>query len=299
MENNNINEGLKQLKRSLLLMKYDSKKTLSENVVFVGEQQNQFDPNWRTKLPANFAQKDPNVKTTLDLARELNKQSPAAPQSPAQPDPNKWPKQFACVQKIPNIKLYQIEEGSQPYLVYSIDDQNIRYHQNGLMYDPKTPNGKRFYCEGDKVKIKLPYVWKETPFRTKQDGDAFRAFMNKEYLDFSKKMRLDPSGSHNNWYIKKAYESKIPNSDKTYGQYYFELIQNNTPLQPKPVGGVDQTQGSEDLQPQSRPEVSTSSLGLPQGEVSGDVRRAQNQLNKAEEKLKAKQDKLNSRLAGK
>lgn len=289
MENNNINEGLEQLKRSLLLMKYDSKKTLSENINSIVQEQplrnqgtNPQNPNdtglsWRTKLTSNIGYgKQP----------QNNTQSPAAPQPAAQPanqpDPNKWPKQFACVQKIPNIKLYQIEQGNQPYLSYSIDDQNIRYHQDGLMYDSKTPNGKRYYCEGDKVKIKLPYVWKETPFRTKQDGDAFRAFMNKEYPDFSKKMRLDPSGSHNNWYIKKAYESKIPNSNKTYGQYYFELIQNNTPLQPKPVGGVAQTQGSEDLQPQSRPEVSTSSLGSPQGGISGNVRRDQNQVNKAE-----------------
>jgi hypothetical protein len=44
-----------------------------------------------------------------------------------------------------------------------------------------------------------------TPFKTKEDGDKFREWVNKKYPDWAKENKLDASGSENNSYIRKAY----------------------------------------------------------------------------------------------
>lgn len=69
---------------------------------------------------------------------------------------------------------------------------------------------------------KKQYVWKDTPFKNKQEGDLFRKWMNDNFPDFSKQIKLDPQGSYNNSYIKKAWTSTIPDSTYTYGSYYSE-----------------------------------------------------------------------------
>lgn len=53
----------------------------------------------------------------------------------------------------------------------------------------------------------LPEVTiKSSPsFKTKEEGDAFRLWVNKTYPVWAKTNQLDPSGSHTNSYIKKAY----------------------------------------------------------------------------------------------
>jgi hypothetical protein len=44
-----------------------------------------------------------------------------------------------------------------------------------------------------------------TPFKTKEDGNKFREWVNKKYPDWAKENNLDASGSENNSYIRKAY----------------------------------------------------------------------------------------------
>jgi hypothetical protein len=44
------------------------------------------------------------------------------------------------------------------------------------------------------------------PFSKKEEGDAFRQWVNKKYPEYAKKINLDSSGSFNNPYIKKAYK---------------------------------------------------------------------------------------------
>ena len=51
-----------------------------------------------------------------------------------------------------------------------------------------------------------------TPFKTKEDGNKFREWVNKKYPDWAKENNLDASGSENNTYIRKAYAE--------YGQEY-------------------------------------------------------------------------------
>ena len=51
-----------------------------------------------------------------------------------------------------------------------------------------------------------------TTFKTKEDGNKFREWVNKKYPDWAKENNLDASGSENNTYIRKAYAQ--------YGQEY-------------------------------------------------------------------------------
>ena len=44
-----------------------------------------------------------------------------------------------------------------------------------------------------------------TPFKTKEEGNKFREWVNKKYPDWAKENKLDASGSENNSYIRKAY----------------------------------------------------------------------------------------------
>jgi hypothetical protein len=53
-----------------------------------------------------------------------------------------------------------------------------------------------------------------TPFKTKEEGNKFREWVNKKYPDWAKENNLDASGSENNSYIRKAYSE--------YGSNYAE-----------------------------------------------------------------------------
>ena len=45
-----------------------------------------------------------------------------------------------------------------------------------------------------------------SPFKTRQEGDEFRKWVNDNYPDYAKQIDLDVSGSHTNRYIMKAWE---------------------------------------------------------------------------------------------
>lgn len=67
------------------------------------------------------------------------------------------------------------------------------------------------------------------PFKNKEEGDKFRKWMNKYYPKTSKKLQLDPSGSYNNSYIKRAWEYLVPikGGDKLpAGDVYTEKVLN-------------------------------------------------------------------------
>jgi hypothetical protein len=46
----------------------------------------------------------------------------------------------------------------------------------------------------------------ELPFANKEEGDAFRAWVNDTHPEYARKIDLDRSGSHSNSYILKAYD---------------------------------------------------------------------------------------------
>jgi hypothetical protein len=52
------------------------------------------------------------------------------------------------------------------------------------------------------------------PFKNKQEGDAFRIWVNTKYPDWAKQYKLDKSGSYKNSYIKRAFQK--------YGQEYLQ-----------------------------------------------------------------------------
>jgi hypothetical protein len=59
------------------------------------------------------------------------------------------------------------------------------------------------------------------PFKNKQEGDAFRQWVNTKYPEWAKKYKLDKSGSYKNSYIKRAF--------KQYGQEYLKGGNTNQP----------------------------------------------------------------------
>ena len=62
-------------------------------------------------------------------------------------------------------------------------------------------------------KSKIP-KYSATPFKTKEEGNKFREWVNKKYPDWAKKNNLEVSGPENNSYIRKAYSE--------YGSTYSE-----------------------------------------------------------------------------
>lgn len=46
----------------------------------------------------------------------------------------------------------------------------------------------------------------ESPFKNKEEGDAFRKWVNDTHSDWAKENKLDVSGSHTNSFVKKAWE---------------------------------------------------------------------------------------------
>jgi len=58
------------------------------------------------------------------------------------------------------------------------------------------------------------------PIKNKEEGNAFRAWANDNYPKLSKTLELDRSGSYNNEYIQKAWNTNIEYFGKTLGQLY-------------------------------------------------------------------------------
>jgi len=73
MEKYNLNEGNESLKKILLMMKYDSKKTLTENVKYVNEQSYNPDGTANFKKPTNpTTQPSKNKIKLIDLVNRVN-----------------------------------------------------------------------------------------------------------------------------------------------------------------------------------------------------------------------------------
>jgi hypothetical protein len=66
------------------------------------------------------------------------------------------------------------------------------------------------------------------PFKTKEEGNSFRKWLNDNYPGIAKSFELDRVGSHTNSYIKNAFNSKIGKTARTWGQYYLTTIARNT-----------------------------------------------------------------------
>jgi len=75
----------------------------------------------------------------------------------------------------------------------------------------------------------------KTPFKNTTEGNAFRKWINDTYPKYAKKISLDPTGSYDNAYIRKAWneygvEYKEANKNKgavytaTYGQKFADLL---------------------------------------------------------------------------
>ena len=60
-----------------------------------------------------------------------------------------------------------------------------------------------------------------SPFKTREEGNAFRKWMNDNYASIAREFKLDREGSHTNDYIKNAFNKKIPgNTSYTWGKLY-------------------------------------------------------------------------------
>lgn len=71
----------------------------------------------------------------------------------------------------------------------------------------------------------------DIPFKNREEGDKFRGWINDNYPKFAKQIDLDRSGSYNNDYIKKAWE--------TYGkEYKSKYLDINPNTQPKEDGFI-------------------------------------------------------------
>jgi hypothetical protein len=66
------------------------------------------------------------------------------------------------------------------------------------------------------------------PFKTKEEGNSFRKWLNDNYPGIAKSFELDRVGSHTNSYIKNAFNSKIGKTARTWGQFYLTTIARNT-----------------------------------------------------------------------
>jgi hypothetical protein len=60
----------------------------------------------------------------------------------------------------------------------------------------------------------------DSPFKNREEGNAFRKWLNDNYPTVARSFKLDPVGSHTNDYIKNAFNTKIPKGSGTWGQLY-------------------------------------------------------------------------------
>lgn len=75
----------------------------------------------------------------------------------------------------------------------------------------------------------------DSPFKNKEEGDAFRKWMHTNFPNDVKNLDLDLVGSHTNKTIKNAFNSKPKGwTNTTYGQYYLKNKGKDQSNQPKP-----------------------------------------------------------------
>jgi hypothetical protein len=60
----------------------------------------------------------------------------------------------------------------------------------------------------------------DLPFKTKEEGNAFRKWLNDNYSSIAKSFELNREGSHTNAYIKNAFNAIVPKTSTTWGQLY-------------------------------------------------------------------------------
>jgi len=97
----------------------------------------------------------------------------------------------------------------------------------------------KVYKEGGSTNPTLNVGKSETafPFTTKEEGDKFRAWMNKYYPKTSKSLQLDPTGLFNNSYMKKAWNTSLDKSVSTkFGVSTYGDLYNKQVLKGKAVG---------------------------------------------------------------
>ena len=83
--------------------------------------------------------------------------------------------------------------------------------------------------ESDLTKIVKSVIKEQAtlPFKTREEGNAFRKWLNDNYPSIAKKFELDRVGSHTNAYIKNAFNAKIGKTARTWGQYYLTNMARN------------------------------------------------------------------------
>jgi hypothetical protein len=79
--------------------------------------------------------------------------------------------------------------------------------------------------ESDLTKIVKTVIKEQAtlPFKTREEGNAFRKWLNDTYPGIAKEFQLDREGSHTNAYIKNAFNGKIGKSNRTWGDYFLTL----------------------------------------------------------------------------
>ena len=126
-------------------------------------------------------------------------------------------------------------------------DKTYDYKKSGEEYFYKLKNAKdwtkasgkgldaiktKVYGTGDPSKSGSNVGKSETafPFTTNEEGNKFRAWMNKYYPKTSKSLQLDPTGLFNNSYMKKAWNTSLDKSVSTkfgvstYGDLYNKQV---------------------------------------------------------------------------
>lgn len=79
----------------------------------------------------------------------------------------------------------------------------------------------------------------DLPFKNREEGNAFRNWLNDNFPDAAKSLNLDRDGSHTNDYIKKAFNAKPKGwTTTTYGMYY---LRNKDKLQTTSGGKPETT----------------------------------------------------------
>lgn len=232
---NKIEEGKESLDRMRLLMNYNPKNTLTENLEKVtitespvaGEiyaasygpgtdEEKILNAILKIKSIDEFKQANEKMKTyppKMDIVGMLNNELDLSVYVDRE-----------ILQKIhDHLKPLGVHLSFKPYKNGSI---SVTF-TNQPSQSPQAPGSEKSVVTPgitppEQVVKKPAYVWKESPFKNKQEGDLFRKWMNDNFPDFSKQIKLDPQGSYNNSYIKKAWTSTIPDSTYTYGSYYSE-----------------------------------------------------------------------------
>lgn len=98
-----------------------------------------------------------------------------------------------------------------------------KYPKSIIKLDNAYPKARKSIS--DKTSISKDKPTNTSVFKSKEEGDAFRGWMNKYYPKISKKLQLDITGKFDNSYIRKALNSKVKRKDgsiTTFGMLYAE-----------------------------------------------------------------------------